>query len=157
MTIFAELSGRPKARGIVLAGTMFVNTELQHQFSASTEEEARQSPRHNISPMEASLTSGFCSSMQDSRGCSTQLCLCENHPYFAQVQGQMATGGRPWCDFILFTTKGISVQRIPLNRDYWEKPLLPKLIDFYDNCLGPEIASPVHVLGLPIRNLTCNK
>ena len=25
--------------------------------------------------------------------------------------------------------------------------------EFYDNCLAPEIVSPVHALGLPIRNL----
>ena len=31
--------------------------------------------------------------------------------------------------------------------------LLPKLSEFYDNCLAPEIVSPVHALGLPIRNL----
>ena len=43
--------------------------------------------------------------------CSAQLCLSENHPYFAQVQvqGQMVIDGKPWRDFILFTTKGISV------------------------------------------------
>ena len=68
----------------------------------------------------------------------------------------MAVGGRTWCDFVLFTTKGISVQWISFNIDYWGKTLFPKLIDFYDNCLGPEIVSPVHVLGLPIRNLTSN-
>ena len=74
--------------------------------------------------------------------------------YYAQVQGQMAIGDRPWCDFVVYTTKGIHVQRIPFDRRYWEKVLLSKLIKFYDNCLGPEIVSPVHVLGLPIRNLS---
>ena len=24
---------------------------------------------------------------------------------------------------------------------------------FFDNCLGPEIVSPLHALGLPLRNL----
>ena len=66
----------------------------------------------------------------------------------------MAIGGRKWCDFVLFTTEGIPVERIALNADYWEKTLLPKLTNFYDNCLGPEIVSPIHVLGLPMRNLT---
>jgi len=65
----------------------------------------------------------------------------------------MAVGDRPWCDFVVYTTKGISVQRIEFDKDYWEKTLLPKLIEFYDNILGPEIVSPVHVIGLPIRNL----
>ncbi len=73
--------------------------------------------------------------------------------YFAQVQGQMAIGRREWCDFVVYTTKGISVQRVPFDKQYWENLLLPKITAFYDNCLGPEIVSPVHVLGLPVRNL----
>ena len=80
----------------------------------------------------------------------TQLRLNENHQYYAQVQGQMALGERPWCDF---TVKGISVQCIPFNTNFWTDKLLPKLDSFYDNCIAPEIVSPVHSLGLPIRNL----
>ena len=60
---------------------------------------------------------------------------------------------RPWCDFVLYTTKGINVQRIKFHDNYWENILLPKLTEFYDNCLAPEIVNPVHALGLPIRNL----
>ena len=26
------------------------------------------------------------------------------HPYYSQVQGQMAVGDRPWCDFVVYTT-----------------------------------------------------
>lgn len=59
----------------------------------------------NITPIEASLTSGFCSSPQVSMSGSTQLCLHENHPYFAQVQGQMAVGGRPWSDLVFSLPK----------------------------------------------------
>ena len=95
----------------------------------------------NVTPMEASLTSGFCSTREILTDGTMQLHLHENHPYYAQVQGQMSIGGRTWCDYVLFTTKGISVQRISFNIDYWEKTLLPKLNEFYDNCLGPEIVS----------------
>ena len=79
--------------------------------------------------------------------------LTTSHQYYAQIQGQMAIGCRPWCDFVVYTTKGINVQRVQLNADYWDNSLLPKLSGFYDNCLAPEIVSPVHALGLPIRNL----
>ena len=108
---------------------------------------------HNVTPIEATLTAGFCSTKEVSADATVQLRLRENHSYFAQVQGQMAIGGRKWCDFVLFTTKGISVERIAFNEDYWEKTLLPKLTDFYDYCLGPEIVSPIRVLGLLMRNL----
>ena len=66
----------------------------------------------------------------------------------------MAIGQRPWCDFIIYTTKGISVQRIEYNEKFWEEDLLPKLLNFYDNCVAPEIVSPVHSLGIPMRNLS---
>ena len=42
-------------------------------------------------------------------------------------------------------------QRIPYDNDYWKDTLLPKL-DFFDNCLGPEIVSPLNALGLPLHN-----
>ncbi len=107
----------------------------------------------NISREEACSTSGFCCSLVANSDGTQQLALRTNHMYYAQVQGQMAVGGRQWCDFVAYTTKGIRVQRIRFDSDYWEKHLLPKLIEFYDNCLGPEIVSPVHVLGLRICNL----
>ena len=67
--------------------------------------------------------------------------------------GQMGVGGRPWCDFVVYTKKGISVERIPFDETYWNNTLLPKLVDFYDSCVLPEIVSPVHALGLPVRDL----
>ena len=86
-------------------------------------------------PVEACATSGFCY-VVDSTG---QLRLRDNHKYYAQVQGQMAIGERPWCDFVVFTMKGLSVERISFNLDYWTNTLLPKLVSFYDNCVAPEL------------------
>ena len=65
----------------------------------------------------------------------------------------MAIGNRPWCDFVLYTTKGVDVQLVQFDEGYWTATLLPKLATFYDNCVAPEIVSPMHVLGMPIRNL----
>ena len=65
----------------------------------------------------------------------------------------MGIGKRPWCDFVIYTTKGISVERVLFDEHYWKNCLLPKLESFFDNCLGPEIVSPLHALGLPLRNL----
>ena len=78
--------------------------------------------------------------------------LKKSHQYYAQVQGQMAITKREWCDFVIYTDKGLSIERIHFDEHFW-KDLLEKLIDFYDNCLGPEIVSPVHVLGLQVRDL----
>ena len=37
---------------------------------------------------------------------SNQLKLKKAHKYFAQIQGQMAIGERPWCDLVVYTFKG---------------------------------------------------
>lgn len=63
-------------------------------------------------------------------------------------------GERPWCDFVIYTTMGLSVERIKFDKDYWTNTLLPKLVVFYDCCVAPEIVSPVHTLGLPLRDLS---
>ena len=104
-----------------------------------------------LSPIEACAAAGFFSEVDTTTGV---LKLKEKHQYYAQVQGQMGVGQRPWCDFVIYTMKGLSVQCIPFNSSFWTDKLLPKLVSFYDNCIAPEIVSPVHSLGLPIRNLS---
>ena len=70
----------------------------------------------DLTPIEASHTPGFCC-VENNLG---NLELKEKHSYFVQVQGQMAIGERPWCDFVIYTQKGINVQRISFNQDYWK-------------------------------------
>jgi len=65
----------------------------------------------------------------------------------------MALGERPWCNFLIYTQRGIHVQRIQFDEVFWSE-LLPKLISFYNNCVVPEIVSPLHALGLPMRDLS---
>lgn len=78
--------------------------------------------------------------------------LKKSHPYYAQVQGQMGVTKREWCDFVVYTEKGLSIERIHFDELFW-KDIVIKLTDFFDNCLGPEIVSPLHVLGLQVRDL----
>ena len=63
----------------------------------------------------------------------------------------------PWCDFVVYTGKGINVERITYDEEFWNGTLLPKLTSFYDNCVAPEIVSPVHSLCLPIRDTCMSK
>ena len=63
-----------------------------------------------------------------------QVVFKRTHMYFAQVHGQIAIGNRPWCDFVIYTTKGVSVHRVRFSEGYWKVHLLPKLTSFYDNC-----------------------
>lgn len=78
-----------------------------------------------MSPTEACATSGFCCELDAGTG---QLKLKESHQYYAQVQGQMGIGERLWCDFVVYTTMGLCVQRIPYNEDFWINKLRPKLV-----------------------------
>ena len=107
----------------------------------------------NVSPEEACSSPGFCCTLVTNSAGDKVLSLCQNHFYYAQVQGQMAIGERQWCNFVIFTTKGISIEGIKYDQSYHERKLLPKLVSFYDNCVAPEVVSPIHALGLPLRNL----
>ena len=80
--------------------------------------------------------------------------LKKTHSYYCQVQGQMGIGEISWCDFVIYTKRGIHVQRIWFDEAFWNLELLPKLTSFYDNCVVPEIVSPLHALGHPMRNLS---
>ena len=81
-------------------------------------------------PAEACKMPGFCCSMETLPGGTHQIKLRSNHLYYAQVQGQMAVGDRPWCDFVIYTTKGINIERIYVDTNYWSNTLLPKLVGF---------------------------
>ena len=112
-----------------------------------------------ITPAEACSRKDFCSTLETSTSTGQHhLKLKIKHKYYSQIQGQMAISKRKLCDFIIFTTKRLSVERIRFDSDFWNNELLPKLIDFYDNCLAPEIVSPVHILrlGIPVRDLRKN-
>lgn len=100
-------------------------------------------------PQQACSDPDFCCVLTS----SGEIRLKKRHPYYCQIQGQMAIGVRPWCDFIVYTSKGVSVERVHYDQEFWEKDLLPKLEEFYNKCVAPEIVCPVRVLGLPLRDL----
>lgn len=76
--------------------------------------------------------------------------LKRNHNYFMQIQGQLHITGKPFCDFIVWTTKDISIERI-YPTDIWNDRMLPKLVFFYDKALLPEIIDPRKWHSMQIR------
>lgn len=62
-----------------------------------------------------------------------QLKVSHKSGYYAQIEGQLALLGLPWCDFVIFLTgsRDINVQKIYFDVLYWEQELLPKLHAFY--------------------------
>ena len=53
-----------------------------------------------------------------------------NHKYYFQVQGQLAITGAPWADFVVYTFKSMSVERICFDSVCWSKMLM-QLNEFY--------------------------
>jgi len=65
--------------------------------------------------------------------------LKRNSPYFDQVQGEMAIKGCEMCHFILWTRKDLEIISVPFDRDHWLEQLLPKLLEFFNNFVKPEL------------------
>jgi len=74
------------------------------------------------------------------------------HHFFFQVQGQLHVTKRRYCQFALWTPKGLKVERIERDDEFWEANMEAKLERFYMNCLLPEIVDPRHTRSMPIRN-----
>ena len=51
----------------------------------------------------------------------------------------MAVTGTRVADFVIYTRKGLSVQRIPFDHDLWTKDMLPKLKSFYTHYIVAEL------------------
>ncbi len=100
----------------------------------------------DITPQEActSLKGFFC---ELKNGKPT---LKKNHNYYYQVQGTMGITKREWCNFVVWTPKGLSIERIAFDRQLWES-MTQKLEKFFDSAILPELAAPQHPNGRPIR------
>ena len=49
--------------------------------------------------------------------------------YYAQIQGQLALSGLPWCDFVIYLSgsRSLSVERISFDPTYWNNTLFTKI------------------------------
>jgi hypothetical protein len=85
----------------------------------------------NMSPTEAAQYNDFCLEIIDG-----QLHLKKSHNYYYQVTGQMALAGVNWCDFVVYTNKGLFVKRIYFDKILWQN-MFTKLAQFYINVAVP--------------------
>ena len=71
--------------------------------------------------------------------------LKKDHHYYHQVQLQLFVGGDKysWCDFCVFTSKGIEVEWIWPDLE-WCTKCVTELDSYYDAYMLPEILSPVY-------------
>lgn len=96
-------------------------------------------------PEEAAQHSDFCCTIVNDK-----LKLKETHHYYYQIQGQMAICTRPWCDFVIWTCKGMDIQRIEFDYKFWENTMLRPLTKFYIGSVIPELFSSRVFRGKPL-------
>ena len=101
-----------------------------------------------FSPVEAARTSSsfFCELVKDTLKPELK-CSCN---YFFQVQGTMAITNRYWCDFVVWTPHGFSVERIAFDNNFWED-IKAKPLKFYNTAVLSELTIPLHTHGQAIR------
>ena len=46
--------------------------------------------------------------------------LKRGHQYYFQIQGQLGITGASWCDFVIYTSKGMSIERITSDPQFWD-------------------------------------
>lgn len=67
--------------------------------------------------------------------------------HYFQMQQNMAVLEKEWCDYIVYSTEDQEVfcQRVPFNREEWEKKTLPRIRGFVNDKLKPLLAdgSPI--------------
>lgn len=63
--------------------------------------------------------------------------LKRTHQYYFQIQMQMAICDVPICDFVIWSPKGILIERIVRDSAFWDD-LWPKLTNFHHQVLLPD-------------------
>jgi len=82
--------------------------------------------------------------------------LKESHPYYTQVQFEMAITGCSWADFVVFTLpeeekdEDVFVQRVHFSVSFWQTKLLPALSSFFSKCLVLELATRRVLRNVPL-------
>ena len=82
--------------------------------------------KFHVTPLEACSDPNFVMEKISDTKCR----LKRDHAYYAQVQGQMGVTGAKWCDFIVYTSKGLYIKRIAFDPTYWEN-LKTELLRYY--------------------------
>ena len=85
----------------------------------------------------------------------------ESHPYFTQIQFEMAVSGCSWADFVVFTLleddqgEDVFVERIHFSESFWQKKLLPAVSRFFRNFVVLELLTRRVQRNVPLIPLSC--
>ena len=67
---------------------------------------------------------------------NSNIVLKENHYYYDQLQYQLGVSCQSWCNFVLYTNKGLVVDRIRYNEKHWVQ-LKQELLTYYSKYYLP--------------------
>ena len=97
--------------------------------------------KRDVSPEEAITDPNFCCYVSN----DGMFKLKRSHKYYHHVQLQLyvASDSYRWCDFCIYTTKGVLVERI-FSDSEWITKKIPQLTDYFESEILPEIAYPIH-------------
>lgn len=80
------------------------------------------------------------------------ICLDKKHAYYYQVQSQIFICGADYCDFVVWTTKDVHIERILPDFEFWNT-IVPKAMAFFKNGILPELMGKFYtrsvILTLP--------
>jgi hypothetical protein len=96
----------------------------------------KQQQWRNMTPEVCAESPNFCCTLQDGK-----LKLKKEHQYMYQVQGQMGVCQQSWVDFVIWTKRGISVERIEADTSLWTSRMVPKLHHFFVSGMVVELFS----------------
>ncbi|XP_070151996.1 LOW QUALITY PROTEIN: uncharacterized protein [Polyergus mexicanus] len=71
--------------------------------------------------------------------------------YYYQIQGQLHITQRQYCIFALWTPLGLKMEKIIRDDIFWTENMVSKLIQFYEDCILPELLDPRVERNMPIR------
>ena len=97
--------------------------------------------KRDILPKEACQDPNFYCSLSD----NDSIILKRAHTYYHQIQLQLYVSSDmyKWCDFCVYTTKGILIERIYPDSK-WIESSIPELNDYFENHMLPEIVYPIY-------------
>ncbi|XP_071579401.1 uncharacterized protein [Temnothorax nylanderi] len=75
-----------------------------------------------------------------------------SHIYYYQIQGQLHITQRQYCIFALWTPLGLKMEKIVRDDIFWTKNMVDKLVQFYEDCVLPELLDPRRERNMPIRD-----
>lgn len=78
------------------------------------------------------------------------------HEWFYQIQGQLHVTRKNLCLFAVWTGKKfpLKVEKITRDDEFWQNEMQTRLVNYYNECLLPEIVDPRKSRSMPLRSTT---